>query len=101
MQPKKQYEYPQLFQSRLNQILNLKHPLCILANKIDWSYFEQEFGCNYVESIGRPGIPIRLMVCLHYLKHAYNESDESVVSKFLENPYWPRRDSSGAILLRI
>ena len=25
---------------------------------------------------------------LHYLKHTYNESDESVVERFLENPYW-------------
>ena len=25
---------------------------------------------------------------LHYLKHAFNESDESVVGRFLENPYW-------------
>jgi len=29
-----------------------------------------------------------LVVGLHYLKHAYNESDESVVARFLENPYW-------------
>ena len=31
--------------------------------------------------------PIRLLVGLHYLKHTYNESDESVVERFLENPY--------------
>ena len=30
---------------------------------------------------GRPGIPIRLMVGLHYLKHAFNESDETVVAR--------------------
>jgi IS5 family transposase len=29
-----------------------------------------------------------LVVGLHYLKHAYNESDESVVAGLLENPYW-------------
>ena len=28
------------------------------------------------------------MVGLHYLKMTYNESDESVVRKFQENPYW-------------
>jgi len=27
-------------------------------------------------------------VGLHYLKYAYNESDESVVERLLENPYW-------------
>ena len=50
MQPKKQYEHPQLFHSCLDQILNLRHPLRVLANKIDWSYFEREFGCK-VEGI--------------------------------------------------
>src|SRR5207245_6539702 len=28
------------------------------------------------------------LVGLHYLKHAYDESDESVVEKWVENPYW-------------
>jgi len=41
-----------------------------------------------VGGFGRPGLPIRLVVGLHYLKYAYNESDESVVERFLENPYW-------------
>lgn len=91
MQPKKtgrdQSEFD-LFRSRLEQILNRKHPLYVLAGQIDWSYFEQEFGSLYVPNVGRPGLPIRLMVGLHYLKHAFNESDESVVERFLENPYW-------------
>ncbi len=25
---------------------------------------------------------------LHYLKYAFDESDESVVARWLENPYW-------------
>jgi IS5 family transposase len=29
-----------------------------------------------------------LLVGLHYLKHAFDESDESVVARLLENPYW-------------
>jgi IS5 family transposase len=28
------------------------------------------------------------MVGLHYLKHAFDESDESVVARLLENAYW-------------
>ena len=42
----------------------------------------------YVENTGRPRKPIPLMVALHYLKHTFDESDESVVERFLENPYW-------------
>jgi IS5 family transposase len=88
MQPKRQYEEPDLFRSHLEQILNRNHPLFVLANQIDWTCFEQAFGSMYVEDVGRPGIPTRLMVGLHYLKHTFNESDETVVERFLENPYW-------------
>ncbi len=88
MQPKKQYERPDLFRNRLDQIVNMKHELILLAQNIDWSYFEKEFGAFYVEKKGRPGKPIRLMVGLHYLKQAFDASDEAVVSGFLENPYW-------------
>jgi len=77
-----------LFRSKLVNILSHRHPLFLLAQQIEWSVFEEAFGPLYVENVGRPGIPIRLMVGLHYLKHAYHESDESVVEKFLENPYW-------------
>lgn len=89
MQAKKRTQSPEdLFRNRLDQILNEKHPLFRLSNAIDWEYFIGEFGPLYDENIGRPGKPIRLLVALHYLKHAYDESDESVVERFLENPYW-------------
>ncbi len=77
-----------LFRSRLDQILNRKHPLFQLANQIDWQFFDSEFVQLFVENVGRPGLPTRLIVGLHYLKHAFNESDESVVGRFLENAYW-------------
>jgi IS5 family transposase len=77
-----------LFRSSLEQILNKKHPLYVLANKIDWRSFDKSFGELFVQKQGRPGLPTRLVVGLHYLKYAYNESDESVVARLLENPYW-------------
>ena len=77
-----------LFRSRLENMINRKHPLCRLAQEIDWGVFEEAFGALYIEKVGRPGLPIRLMVGLHYLKYTYSESDESVVERFLENPYW-------------
>jgi len=89
MRPKKStLSQDNLFQSRLEQIIKLDHPLAKLARQIDWSSLEAEFGQLYVEGHGRPGLPTRLMVGLHYLKYAYDESDESVVERFLENPYW-------------
>ena len=40
-----------LFKSRLDQMLDRRHPLFRLANAIDWGYFEQEFGKFYVENV--------------------------------------------------
>ncbi|NCN42714.1 IS5 family transposase, partial [bacterium] len=77
-----------LFRSKLKQILNRKHPLFKLADSIDWAGFDQEFGAMFCEDFGRPALSTRLMVGLHYLRAAYDESDESAVERFLENPYW-------------
>lgn len=88
MKPKKpQQDQSDLFSSRLDQILNRQHPLFLLADQIEWSIFDKKFGTLYSEK-GRPGKPTRLMVGLHYLKHAFDESDESVVERLLENGYW-------------
>ena len=59
-----------------------------MAESIDWQSFEEKFGRVVKASGGRPALATRLMVGLHYLKALYDESDESVVSKWVENPYW-------------
>jgi IS5 family transposase len=79
-----------LFRLRLEQIMDMEHPLCRLSRQIDWPSFEKAFGQFYSPGVGRPGLPIRLLVGLHYLKHACGESDETVVNRWLENPYWQR-----------
>jgi len=81
-------EQGDLYRSRLSWLLDQSHPLYVLAEAIDWQIFEREFGALYVEKKGRPGLPMRLLVGLHYLKHLYDVSDESVVAGFVENPYW-------------
>jgi IS5 family transposase len=89
MRPKKQERSlsDDLFRMRLEQMLDQRNALYRLAGSIDWALVEERFGGLYAEE-GRPGIPIRLMVGLHYLKHAFNESDEAVVDRWVENPYW-------------
>ena len=77
-----------LFQAHFNQILNPDHQLCLLADAIDWPGFDAQFADCYSDDMGRPGNAIRLMVGLHYLKHAFDESDESVIGRWVENPYW-------------
>lgn len=72
----------------LQDQLNLEHPLVKLSQAIDWNELERELGGPISSEGGRPALPTRLMVGLHYLKALYAESDESVVTKWVENPYW-------------
>jgi IS5 family transposase len=88
MTPQKPLSQNKLFQPTLEPILDDKHPLYKLASSINWQAIEKELACCYSEDMGRPGNATRLMVGLHYLKHAYNESDESVIARWVENPYW-------------
>lgn len=90
MSPKKRRgptppKHPQRIQ--LAQLLDPQHTLVKLAQAIDWAVFEARFELLYAQ-MGRPGLPTRLLVGLHYLKHLYDISDETVVYEFVENPYW-------------
>jgi IS5 family transposase len=88
MTPQKSDNHSKLFEPSLEPILNDKHPLYKLASSINWEAIEKELASCYSADMGRPGNATRLMVGLHYLKHAYNESDESVLARWVENPYW-------------
>jgi transposase, IS5 family len=72
----------------LEDTLNQKHPIYILANKVNWQLFEDSFTPLYCSDNGRPAKPIRLMVGLLILKHLRNISDESVVEQWSENVYY-------------
>lgn len=74
--------------SSLEDTLNQKHPLYLLANKINWDVFEEAFLPLYCQDNGRPAKPIRMMVGLLILKHVRNISDESVVEQWSENVYY-------------
>ena len=78
----------ELFRLELTNMVDHRHALVKLTHQIDWPGFVTAFGPLYTEGKGRPGVPIRLMVGLHYLKHAFNLSDEEVVARWIENPYW-------------
>ena len=102
------------FRARLDQMIDLRHPLAVLATRMPWAEIEASlaplfahrsragravsdadlFGTTSelvgagVSNAGRPRLPIRLMVALLYLKHAYNESDESVVQRWAQDVYF-------------
>lgn len=75
------------FRERLDAIINPRHPLARLSELMTWSRFDEAFG-GFYRPVGRPAKPTRLMVGLHYLKHVHDLSDEEVVDRWVENPYW-------------
>lgn len=78
----------ELFRSRLDEMLNLHHPLIRLAGLIDWTEIERTFSASFTSGRGRPALPARLVAGLLYLQHTFDASDEAVVNTWVENPYW-------------
>jgi hypothetical protein len=50
-----------LFRSRLDQIINLKHALVTLSKTVSWSFIEGKCGEVYTDGPGMPPLPTRLM----------------------------------------
>lgn len=89
MRPKDQNRpQAELFLIKLERLVSAEHELVVLSKQIEWKRFSEKFGEQFYRKEGRPGIATRLMVGLHYLKYSYNLSDEEVVYRWVENPYW-------------
>src|ERR1700748_1198220 len=76
-----------LFRARLDQIINLKHELVQLGDKIDWDWIDREIAPLYSDN-GRPGFATRFVVGLLLLKHIYGLSDEGVCERWVYDPYF-------------
>jgi IS5 family transposase len=81
---------PQLdmFKTPLKHFIQEDHKLVQLSKKINWDEIEEELSNYYCPDNGRPGSPIRLVSGMLLLKRMFNESDESVIERWVENPYW-------------
>jgi IS5 family transposase len=77
-----------MFRSRLDQIINLKHELARLANVISWAAIEAKCGEVYADGPGMPPLPTRLMAGLSILKFTFDLSDEELCARWVENPYF-------------
>ncbi len=64
-----------------------RQKLVRLSKAIPWETFEEAFAEHYSD-LGRPAKPIRLMVGLLLLKQLENLSDEAVVERWVQNPYY-------------
>lgn len=101
------------FRARIDQMIDLRHPLAVLASRMPWQEIEAGVAHRFVRKAhegqampdldlfgekpprparaskaGRPRVPLRIMISLLYLKHAFNESDEGVVARWGETPTW-------------
>ena len=102
------------FRSRLDQMIDLRRPLAVLASRMPWQEIEASLAHRFarevkagkkiddvdlfgatsvlsgagVSNAGRPRLPLRLMISLLYLKHAFDESDEALVQRWSETPTW-------------
>jgi len=102
------------FRARLDEMIDINHPLVVLSKRLPWGAIEQalaphfarkprpgekisvpdllgehevEFGAG-ISPAGRPRLAIRLMASLQYLKNAFNLSDEELVERWSENVVW-------------
>jgi len=91
MKPKpkpRTHEQPLIASMRLDLALDMDHELVRLAETINWEAITTEFRPMYCPNNGRPAVPTRLMAGLQLLKHTFSLSDEQVVMRWVENPYW-------------
>ena len=75
-----------LFKPLLKEFININHELALLADKIDWKYFENEFS-EYYSHTGKPSMPVRLMIGSLMLKRIYNLGDETLCEAWIRDPY--------------
>ena len=76
-----------LFRPALDSIIDMHHPLVLLAQRIDWTFLERRLGGVYKPGPGQPPLPVRLIAGLMILKHMDGLSDEVLCARFLDSPY--------------
>ena len=101
------------FRSRIDQMIDLRHPLAVLSSRMPWQALEASLSHLFMRkarsgvampeldlfgeapavlarksNAGRPRVALRIMISLLYLKHAFNESDEGVVERWRDTPRW-------------
>jgi len=99
------------FRARLDHMIDLRHSLAVLASRMPWQQIEASVAHLFSRkartglampdldlfgeapaplarksNAGRPRVPLRTMIALLYLKHAFNLSDEAVVERLSDSP---------------
>jgi IS5 family transposase len=69
-------------------MISMDHELVKLSRLIHWEVFDDQWGKLFESDCGAPATQTRLIAGLQYLKHISGLSDEDVVNRWVENPYW-------------
>jgi IS5 family transposase len=77
-----------LLRPRFVDLIDMRHELVKLAALIDWEFFDREWAGFFPSGTGRPATPPRWVAGLMYLQHLHRLLDESVVARWVENPYY-------------
>jgi IS5 family transposase len=78
----------EIFKVPLKHFIKEDHELILLSKKIDWEQLETSLGIYYCTDNGRRSIPIRTIAGIILLRRMFDESDESILDRWVENPYW-------------
>ena len=105
---------PDLFRQSIDSMIDLRHPLAVLATRMPWAQIEAALAPKFAHedragvlalrvdmlgpnlalsgagcsNAGRPKLALRLMASLVYLKHSFNLSDEELCERWSENVLW-------------
>src|SRR6516165_2463698 len=88
MRPRERRETSEqdLFRSRLDQIIDMKHALVKLGQAIDWRFLEERFGAVYTEKPGNRPLPRRMRRGIVMLKHTPHLSAEGSSNGGVKKP---------------
>ena len=89
MRPKERRDSGQsdFFKARLDQIIDMGHPLAKLVSTVGWRFLEERFGAVYSDKPGQPPLPTRLMA-------GFRSSSTRTIcrtrtsARWVENPYF-------------
>jgi IS5 family transposase len=77
----------QEIEARVAQVFSRKGRAGVAMPDLDL-FGEQVQRAAVSSNAARPRVPLRIMIALLYLKHAFNDSDEGVVARWADTPRW-------------
>jgi hypothetical protein len=75
----------EMFKVPLKHFIKENYEFVLLSKKINWEQLESELGIYYCEDNGRLCIPIRTIAGVVLLKRIFDESDKSILDRWVDS----------------